>query len=46
MGKSNVFKWHKRFREGREDLNDERQGAPAMKRMNEMLQKNQGTCVI
>jgi hypothetical protein len=32
MNKSNVFKWHKRFREGREDVNDgERQGAPITK---------------
>jgi hypothetical protein len=33
MSKSNVFKWHKRFREGREDVNDdERSGAPVTKR--------------
>jgi hypothetical protein len=32
VSKSNVFEWHERFREGREDLNgDERQGAPIMK---------------
>jgi hypothetical protein len=32
MGKSNVFKWHKRFREGSEDVNDdERQAAPVTK---------------
>jgi hypothetical protein len=32
MSKSNVFKWHIRFREGREDVNDdERQGVPVMK---------------
>jgi hypothetical protein len=32
MSKSNVFKWHKHFREGSEDVNnDERQGAPVMK---------------
>jgi hypothetical protein len=32
MDKSNVFKWHKCIREGREDVNDdERQDAPIMK---------------
>jgi hypothetical protein len=32
MGRSNVFKWHKRFREGREDVNDdERLAVPVMK---------------
>jgi transposase len=32
MSKSSVFKWQKRFREGREDVNnDERQGAPITK---------------
>jgi hypothetical protein len=32
MSKSNAFKWHKRFREGREDVNnDERQSAPVTK---------------
>jgi hypothetical protein len=30
MSKSNV-KWHKRFREGRDDVNDERQGIPTTK---------------
>jgi hypothetical protein len=31
MSKCNVFKWHKHFREGREDVNDdERQGAPVI----------------
>jgi hypothetical protein len=39
MSKRNVFKWYKRFREGREDLNDERQGAPVMKRINENVMK-------
>jgi hypothetical protein len=30
---NNVFVWYKRFREGREDVNDdERQGAPVTKR--------------
>jgi hypothetical protein len=34
MSKSNVFKWHKRFREGREDVNnDEKQSTPVTKRM-------------
>jgi hypothetical protein len=29
MSRSNVFKWHKSFRDGREDVNDdEGQGAP------------------
>jgi transposase len=36
LSKSSVFKWHKRFREGTEDVNDdERQGAPIMKQMDE-----------
>jgi hypothetical protein len=40
MSKSNVFKWHKRFREGREDVyDDERQGAPVRKRTNENVEK-------
>jgi hypothetical protein len=31
MNQSNVFKWRKHFRKGREDVNDEeRQGAPIM----------------
>jgi hypothetical protein len=42
MSKSNVFNWHKRFREDREDMNnDGRQGAPVTKR-----RENQGTCTI
>jgi hypothetical protein len=41
LNKSNVFKWHKRFSEGVEDVNDdERQGALVTMQMNE----NQGTC--
>jgi transposase len=40
MGKSNVYKWHKRFREGWEDVNgDERQGAPVTKRTNKNVTK-------
>jgi transposase len=40
MSKSNVLKWHKRFREGREDVkDDERQGAPVTKRMDENVTK-------
>jgi hypothetical protein len=32
MSKSNAFKWHKRFREGRENVkDDERQRAPVTK---------------
>jgi hypothetical protein len=32
MSKSNVLKWHKHFREGREGVNDnERRGAPVTK---------------
>jgi hypothetical protein len=32
MSKSNVFNWYKRFRGGREDVNDdERRGAPVTK---------------
>jgi hypothetical protein len=44
MSKNNVFKWHKRFREGREDVNgDERQGAFVTKRTD---RENQGTFAI
>jgi transposase len=40
MSNSNVFKWHKRIREGREDVNDdERQGAPLTKRTDENVAK-------
>jgi hypothetical protein len=40
MSKSNVFKWHKRFRQGGEDVNDdERQGAPITMRMNKNVVK-------
>jgi hypothetical protein len=40
MGKSNVFKWHKRSREGGEDVNDnERKIAPVTRRMNENVAK-------
>jgi transposase len=40
MSKSNVFKWHKRFREGREDVNDdERSGAPVTKRTDDNVAK-------
>jgi hypothetical protein len=28
MKKSSVFEWHKRFKEGREDMKDERTGHP------------------
>jgi phosphoglycerate dehydrogenase-like enzyme len=36
MNKSNVFKWHKCFRQGVEDVNnDERQGVPVTMRPNE-----------
>jgi hypothetical protein len=36
MSKSNIFKWHKRLREGREDANDdERQCGPLTKRTDE-----------
>jgi hypothetical protein len=34
LSKSNVFKWHKRFREGREDVNDDE-----MKRKEENVAK-------
>jgi hypothetical protein len=39
MSKSNVFKWHKRFREGRDDVNDERRSIPITKRMNKNAAK-------
>jgi hypothetical protein len=40
MSKSNVFKWHKRFRQGRDNVKeDERQGAPMTKRTNENVSK-------
>jgi transposase len=40
MSKSYVCKWHRRFREGREDVNnDKRQGAPVMKRMDKNVVK-------
>jgi transposase len=43
MSKSSVFKWHKYFKEGTEDMNDdERQGAPIMKRMDENVAKIRG----
>jgi hypothetical protein len=47
MSKSNVFKWHKRFREGSEDVNDdEGQGGPVTKRMERKCRESQGTCEI
>jgi transposase len=34
VNKSNILKWHKHFREGREDVNkNEKQGAPITKQM-------------
>jgi hypothetical protein len=39
MLKSNVFKWHKCFRECRDVTVDERSGAPVMKRMDENVMK-------
>jgi hypothetical protein len=40
MSKSNVFKWYKHFREGREDVNDdEKQGAPVTKGTDENVAK-------
>jgi hypothetical protein len=40
VSKSNVFKWNKCFREGREDVNDdERQGAPVTKRTGKNVAK-------
>jgi hypothetical protein len=40
MSKSNVFKWHKRFREGREYVNDNaKQDAPGTKQMDENVVK-------
>jgi transposase-like protein len=40
MNKSNVFKWHKRFREGAEYVNDkEKQDAPVTKQTDENVMK-------
>jgi ribosomal protein S25 len=40
LSKRNVFKWHKRFRKGREDANnEERQGAPIMTQTGENVVK-------
>jgi hypothetical protein len=40
VSKRNVFMWHKCFREGREDVNDdERQGAPITKQTGENVMK-------
>jgi hypothetical protein len=40
MSESNVFKWYKYFREGREDVNNnERQGAHIKKRRDENVTK-------
>jgi transposase len=37
---SNIFKWHKHFREGRKDVNDkEKQGAPIMTRKDKNIIK-------
>jgi hypothetical protein len=44
MSRSHVFKWHKHFREGREDVNDdERLAAPVV---NTSKCENQGTYAI
>jgi hypothetical protein len=45
MSKSNVCKWHKRFRERREDVNDdEKQGTPVMKQTEKKSRKSGNLC--
>jgi hypothetical protein len=45
MSNSNVLKWHKRFREGREDVKDnERQDAAVMKRTDKNNAKVRNLC--
>jgi hypothetical protein len=39
MSKSNVFKWHKHFREGRDVNDNEGQGAPVTKQTDENVTK-------
>jgi hypothetical protein len=45
MLKDNIFKWHKRFRESGEDVNDDkRHGALVRKRTERKYRENQVTC--
>jgi hypothetical protein len=40
MKKSSVFEWHKRFKEGQEDVkDDERTGRPKTRRTDENVEK-------